>query len=67
MAAELPPLLKASLEQTKVSYRQLGKSGLRVSVPILGGMSIGSPEWGSWILNEEKVSPCTVKFDHEID
>jgi hypothetical protein len=62
MAAELPPLLKASLEQTKVSYRQLGKSGLRVSVPILGGMSIGSPEWGSWILDEEKVGPRSVKL-----
>ncbi|GFF73874.1 putative aryl-alcohol dehydrogenase C977.14c [Aspergillus udagawae] len=57
MAAELPPLLKASLKQTKVTYRQLGKSGLRVSVPILGGMSIGSPEWGSWILDEEKALP----------
>jgi hypothetical protein len=62
MAAELPPLLKASLGQTKVSYRQLGKSGLRVSVPILGGMSIGSPEWGSWILDEEKVGPRSVKL-----
>ena len=25
----------------KAMYRQLGKSGLRVSVPILGAMSIG--------------------------
>ena len=28
-------------EVPKAEYRQLGKSGLRVSVPILGAMSIG--------------------------
>ncbi|KAF9888740.1 hypothetical protein FE257_008315 [Aspergillus nanangensis] len=54
MATVLPPMLKASAEATTVSYRQLGKSGLRVSVPILGGMSFGSPEFGAWILDEEK-------------
>lgn len=30
------------LKQSKAEYRRLGKSGLRVSVPILGAMSIGS-------------------------
>ena len=29
----------------KVEYKQLGKSGLRVSVPILGAMGIGDPRW----------------------
>ncbi|TDL19656.1 Aldo keto reductase [Rickenella mellea] len=29
-----------------VEYRRLGKSGLRVSVPILGGMSFGNHGWG---------------------
>ena len=29
-----------------VEYRRLGKSGLRVSVPILGAMSFGDPKWG---------------------
>ena len=38
---ELPSSLQISLDGTKVSYVQLGKSGLRVSVPILGGMSFG--------------------------
>lgn len=28
-------------QASKAMYRQLGKSGLRVSVPILGAMSIG--------------------------
>ncbi|KIK83374.1 hypothetical protein PAXRUDRAFT_832070 [Paxillus rubicundulus Ve08.2h10] len=41
------------MANTNVEYRQLGKSGLRVSVPILGCMSFGSKEqWGPWILNE---------------
>ncbi|KAJ7638184.1 Aldo/keto reductase [Roridomyces roridus] len=37
-----------------VSYRQVGNSGLRVSFPILGGMSLGSPKWNPWILPEDK-------------
>ncbi|KAG9311938.1 NADP-dependent oxidoreductase domain-containing protein [Chiua virens] len=37
----------------KVQYRQLGKSGLRVSVPILGTMGFGSPKWSDWVLGEE--------------
>lgn len=39
--AKLPRSLQESLDNTKVSYAQLGKSGLRVSVPILGTMSFG--------------------------
>ncbi|ESK95250.1 aldo keto reductase [Moniliophthora roreri MCA 2997] len=38
----------------QVQYRQLGSSGLRVSVPILGAMSFGSTEWQSWVLDEDK-------------
>lgn len=52
---ELPQSLKDSVESTLVEYRQLGKSGLRVSVPILGAMSIGSRKWQDWVLDEEKV------------
>ncbi|KAI3609264.1 aldo keto reductase [Moniliophthora roreri] len=37
-----------------VQYRQLGSSGLRVSVPILGAMSFGTTEWQPWVLNEEQ-------------
>ncbi|KAI8973143.1 NADP-dependent oxidoreductase domain-containing protein [Trametes punicea] len=40
-----------------VEYRQLGKSGLRVSVPIFGGMTIGNSKWSSWVLDEEKALP----------
>ncbi|KAG6822192.1 hypothetical protein H0H92_014891, partial [Tricholoma furcatifolium] len=38
----------------KIEYRQLGKTGLRVSVPIIGAMSFGSPEWANWVLGEEE-------------
>ncbi|KAG2039326.1 NADP-dependent oxidoreductase domain-containing protein [Suillus americanus] len=38
---------------SKVQYRPLGKSGLKVSVPILGAMSFGTSKWASWVLDEE--------------
>ncbi|KAG2152536.1 NADP-dependent oxidoreductase domain-containing protein [Suillus bovinus] len=38
---------------SKAQYRPLGKSGLFVSVPILGAMSFGSPKWAPWVLDEE--------------
>ena len=57
--AELPQSVKTSIEATKVDYRQLGKSGLRVSVPILGAMSFGDAEWMDWVISEEKVGSAT--------
>lgn len=57
MASQLPLQLHESRNKTKVSYRRLGSSGLWVSLPILGGMSLGSTEFGSWILEEEKALP----------
>jgi aryl-alcohol dehydrogenase-like predicted oxidoreductase len=41
----------------KAIYRRLGASGLRVSVPILGAMSLGDPRWQSWVLPEESALP----------
>ena len=38
---DMPRSLAESLENTKVDYVQLGASGLRVSIPILGAMSFG--------------------------
>jgi hypothetical protein len=56
MATPTPPQsLKDSVENSKAEYVQLGKSGLRVSVPILGAMSIGHPGWAPWVIDEEKV------------
>lgn len=54
--AELPQSVKDSIGTTKVEYKQLGQSGLRVSVPILGAMSFGDEEWMDWVLGEEKVN-----------
>ena len=53
----IPESLKTSLEGSKAEYVRLGKSGLRVSIPILGAMSIGHPDWAPWVLDEEKASP----------
>lgn len=46
--------LKASAEATQVEYRRLGTSGLKVSIPIIGAMSFGTPEWASWVIGEEE-------------
>ena len=48
----LPASLKRSIDETKVEYTQLGASGLRVSVPILGGMTLGSSKWDHISLDE---------------
>lgn len=50
-----PPLLKKSVEDSKCEYRQLGKSGLRISVPIFGCMSFGDPRTVPWAIGEEEV------------
>lgn len=52
----MPKSLKESLGHSKAEYRQLGKSGLRVSVPILGAMSFGSKQWNQWVIEEDEVS-----------
>jgi hypothetical protein len=44
-----------SSEKPQVEYRRVGKSGLRVSVPILGAMSFGSDKWEPWVINEAEV------------
>ncbi|KDQ53434.1 hypothetical protein JAAARDRAFT_197580 [Jaapia argillacea MUCL 33604] len=48
-------------------YRQLGKSGLRVSVPIIGAMSFGSSQWAPWVINEDKAIPLLkAAWDHGV-
>jgi len=49
----MPKSLSDSLENTKVSYVQLGASGLRVSIPILGAMSFGHRDWQPWVIDDE--------------
>ena len=53
----LPPGLQKSLDSTKVDYRRVGSSGLRVSVPIIGCMSIGNPEWADWVIGPDQALP----------
>jgi aryl-alcohol dehydrogenase-like predicted oxidoreductase len=59
---DIPAPLKESLDNTKVQYRQLGKSGLLVSVPIFGCMSFGDTAAQSWAINEEEVWACLLKY-----
>lgn len=51
-SGQLPETVKTSIENTKVDYVKLGKSGLKVSVPILGAMSFGHPDWAPWVIGE---------------
>ncbi|KAI0140654.1 aldo-keto reductase [Pestalotiopsis sp. NC0098] len=51
--ASVPKGLQESLDATQVSYQQLGKCGLRVSVPILGAMSFGQKEWQPWVVDDQ--------------
>ncbi|RMZ72656.1 aldo keto reductase [Pyrenophora seminiperda CCB06] len=44
-------------DESKAEYRRLGKSGLKVSVPILGAMSIGSAKWQPWVVDEAEALP----------
>ncbi|XDG04686.1 hypothetical protein ABKA04_004301 [Annulohypoxylon sp. FPYF3050] len=51
--AQIPASVQKSLDGTKVEYVRVGSSGLRVSTPILGAMSLGSTKWMPWVLDEE--------------
>ncbi|KAI0964933.1 aldo-keto reductase [Xylaria arbuscula] len=52
--AKVPESLRESIARSKADYRRLGYSGLRVSNPILGALSLGSSRWLPWVLDEEK-------------
>lgn len=52
----VPEAFQKSINRTQAEYRRLGKSGLRVSNPILGGLHIGDSQWFPWVLDEDKVS-----------
>ncbi|KAG9013932.1 hypothetical protein FRB95_011847 [Tulasnella sp. JGI-2019a] len=49
--------MSSTSEKPSVKYVRLGKSGLRVSVPIVGCMSFGSSDWQPWVINEDKALP----------
>ncbi|KAI1771290.1 aldo/keto reductase [Hypoxylon cercidicola] len=56
-APPIPQSLQKSLESSKCEYRQLGNSGLRISVPVFGCMSFGDSKAQSWALDEEDALP----------
>lgn len=56
-APEIPQGLQDSVAHSKAEYKRLGKSGLRVSVPILGAMSIGQSAWMDWVIEEDQALP----------
>ncbi|KAG8628135.1 hypothetical protein KVT40_004008 [Elsinoe batatas] len=47
----------ASIAATKPEYKRLGKSGLKVSFPILGTMGFGDKGWLPWATPEEEALP----------
>jgi hypothetical protein len=49
--------IEGLLKESRAEYKRLGKSGLKVSVPILGAMSIGSSKWQPWVIEEEESLP----------
>lgn len=56
----------ATSDLPKAEYRQLGQSGLRVSNPILGAMSIGDSRWMPWVLNEDGESFIQTLRTHQL-
>ncbi|KAI0376876.1 Aldo/keto reductase [Hypomontagnella monticulosa] len=54
MEAQVPESIQKSVASTKVEYVRVGSSGLRVSTPILGAMSLGSKQWMPWVLDEDE-------------
>lgn len=47
----------AASDTPLAEYKQLGRSGLRVSVPILGAMSFGDKRWQPWVIEEDEALP----------
>ncbi|KAH8832503.1 Aldo/keto reductase [Flagelloscypha sp. PMI_526] len=48
-----------------VSYRRLGRSGLRVSLPIFGAMNVGDKIWQSWVIEgDEGLELLKAAWDH---
>ena len=63
---KVPQALKDSIRSSRADFRQLGKSGLRISNPILGGMHIGNSSWVPWVLEEDQVSRYIFRLASQI-
>lgn len=58
----VPESLQKSVDQSKAEYVRLGNSGLRVSVPIFGTMSLGDKRTLAWSIEEEEASQFAALF-----
>ncbi|KAK0240810.1 hypothetical protein EDD85DRAFT_947915 [Armillaria nabsnona] len=57
MLSRYVPLITATMTSpanTNMDYVTLGSSGLKISKIILGCAVYGSPDWFSWVQNEEE-------------
>ncbi|KAH8832515.1 Aldo/keto reductase [Flagelloscypha sp. PMI_526] len=55
------------MSDTKAYYRRLGQSGLRVSVPIFGAMSLGDKNWQPWVVEgKEAIEILKAAWDRGI-
>ncbi|OOF96459.1 hypothetical protein ASPCADRAFT_129544 [Aspergillus carbonarius ITEM 5010] len=57
MSSNTSTSLQKSLENSKCEYRRLGNSGLTVSVPIFGCMSLGDSKSMAWTIGEDEALP----------
>ena len=58
----------ASESTPRATYRQVGKSGLRVSNPILGAMGYGDKNYRTWNIEEDEALPLLkAAFDRGIN
>lgn len=67
MQVDLPSALKTSVESSKAEYTQLGKCGLRVSVPIFGTMSLVRSKWSEWVKDEDQVCLNIIACSFSLD
>lgn len=64
----VPKALQESVDASRCEYRTLGKSGLRISVPIFGCMSFGDSKSLDWALDEEDALPLLkYAYDHGLN
>lgn len=64
----VPASIQEMIDATKVEYVKLGSSGLHVSVPILGAMTLGSSKWIPYVLDEaESLEILKAAYDRGVN
>ncbi|KAI0338455.1 Aldo/keto reductase [Trametopsis cervina] len=53
---------------THTTYKYVGKSGLRVSLPVIGAMSYGDKVWAPWMIAQDQALPILkAAFDRGVN